>query len=486
MPAITALAFDNTYAKLPPDFYEVVDPSPLVDPRLVAFNPDAAALIDLDAALTTRDELALYLSGGRRIPGAEPVAMLYAGHQFGVWVPQLGDGRAVLLGEVRNARGEKWDLHLKGGGPTRFARGGDGRAVLRSVIREYLGSEAMFGLGIPTTRALAIVGSSEQVRRERVEPAAALVRMAPSHVRFGTFEVLADRGQHELLRVLADHVIAQHYPQHEGNYPAWLRDVVVRTARLIASWQAVGFTHGVMNTDNMSILGVTLDYGPFGFMEDYEPGFVPNHSDHGGRYAFERQPAVALWNLARLAEALLPLMSRDEAQAAVAAFGPAFEHHLGLRMRAKLGLAESRPEDTGLVASLFALLQASRADHTRFFRALGEFSAQTGGAPAALRREVTDDAALADWLAAYRDRLVLERSRDAERQARMARANPAYVLRNWLAERAIRMAVDDGNPGEIERLRELLRFPFSERPDAVEYAASAPEWARSLTISCSS
>jgi len=486
VPAITSLSFDNTYAKLPPDFYEVVDPLPLPDPRLVALNPDAAALIDLDPALTTNEELALYLSGGRRIPGAEPLAMLYAGHQFGTWVPRLGDGRAVLLGEVRNMRGEKWDLHLKGSGPTRFARGGDGRAVLRSVIREYLASEAMFGLGIPTTRGLAIVASSLLVQRERAEPAAALLRMAQSHVRFGSFEVLADRGEVPLLRALVDHVIAQHYPQHEGKYPAWLREVAVRTARLIASWQAVGFTHGVMNTDNMSILGLTLDYGPYGFIEAFDPGFVPNHSDHEGRYAFDQQPTIGLWNLARLAEALLPLMSRDEAEAAIGAYRPAFEHHLGLRLRAKLGLAESRPEDAAMIAALFRLLQASQADHTRFFRALGEFSVQTGDIPSALRREVGDDAALAEWLGTYRDRLALERSRDPERQARMARVNPAYVLRNWLAERAIRRAVDESDYSEIERLRELLRFPFSDRPDAAEYSASAPEWARSLTISCSS
>jgi len=485
VPAITTLSFDNTYAQLPPDFHEVVDPSPLPDPHLIALNPDAASLIDLDPALTPRDELAQYLGGGRRIPGAEPVAMLYAGHQFGVWVPQLGDGRAVLLGEVRGARGDKWDLHLKGSGPTRFARGGDGRAALRSVIREYLASEAMFGLGIPTTRALAIVGGNLLIQREAAEPAATLLRMAPSHVRFGSFEVLADRGRTELLQALADHVIAQHFPQHEGNYGAWFREVAVRTARMIALWQAVGFTHGVMNTDNMSILGLTLDYGPFGFLEEFEPGFVPNHSDHEGRYAFDQQPSVGLWNLQRLAEALLPLITREAAETALAAYRPAFEHHLGLRMRAKLGFTESRPEDASLVASLFSLLRASHADYTRFFRALGGFSTQTGDLPADLAAEVSDQAALREWLTAYRNRLVMERSRDAERQARMARVNPAYVLRNWLAERAIRKAVDERDYGEIERLRELLRFPFSDHPEAAEYSTSAPEWARRLAISCS-
>jgi uncharacterized protein YdiU (UPF0061 family) len=486
VPAITLLPFDNSFAQLPPDFYEVVDPLPLPEPQLVALNPDAAALIDLDPALTPRDDLALYLSGARRIPGAEPVAMLYAGHQFGTWVPQLGDGRAVLLGEVRSSRGEKWDLHLKGSGPTRFARGGDGRSVLRSVIREYLASEALAGLGIPTTRALAIVRGSLQVQREVAEPSATLLRLAPSHVRFGSFEVLADRGRADLLGILADYVITQHYPQLEARYADWLREVVVRTARLVASWQAVGFTHGVMNTDNMSILGLTLDYGPFGFMEAFDPGFVPNHSDHEGRYAFDQQPSVGLWNLTRLAEALLPLVTRDEAEAALSAYQPALEHHLGLRIRAKLGFTESRPEDAGLVADLFTLLRTTRADYTRFFRALGTFEAQTGGPTAALRAEVADEAALTAWLESYRNRLVLERSRDAERQARMARVNPAFVLRAWLAEQAIRKAVDEGDYGEIERIRELLKYPYSDHPESAGDGSSAPEWARSLRISCSS
>lgn len=486
MPQITALAFDNTYARLPPDFYEVVDPVPLPEAHLVALNPDAAALIELDVALTARSDLAAYLSGGRRLPGAEPVAMLYAGHQFGVWVPQLGDGRAVLLGEVRNRRGEKWDLHLKGSGPTRFARGGDGRAVLRSAIREFLACEAMHGLGIPTTRALAVVGSEAQVERETTERAATLLRLAPSHVRFGTFEALAARGREDLVRTLADYVIQNHYPALEGRYAAWLREVVVRTARLIASWQAVGFTHGVMNTDNMSVVGLTLDYGPFAFMEVFDPGFAPNHSDAEGRYAFDQQPAVGLWNLTRFAESLLPLVTKEEAETALGAYQSAFEHHLGLRLRARLGLSESRPDDAALVVSLHDLLRTHRVDYTRFFRALGTFDVQTGVATSALLAEVPDRDALETWLAAYRNRLATERSRDQERQARMARVNPAYVLRTWIAERAIRRAVDDRDTREVERLRTLLRYPFAEQAGAEEYTSNAPAWARDLQISCSS
>ncbi|MEK6689204.1 MAG: protein adenylyltransferase SelO family protein, partial [Gemmatimonadota bacterium] len=257
MASIATLRLDNTYARLAPELYEVVDPTPLTAPRLLALNPDAAALIGLDPDATSRDDLTQYLAGSRRIPGAEPVAMLYAGHQFGVWVPQLGDGRAILLAQTVNDRSERWDLHLKGSGPTRFSRGGDGRSVLRSTIREYLASEAMHGLGIPTTRALSIVTSDTTVRRETIEPAAALIRMAPSHVRFGSFEVLTARDRPDLLRALANYVIELHAPAFKGCPADWFREVVVRTARMIASWQAVGFTHGVMNTDNMSILGLT-------------------------------------------------------------------------------------------------------------------------------------------------------------------------------------------------------------------------------------
>jgi hypothetical protein len=486
MPSITSLSFDNTYAQLPPDFYEVVDPTPLPEPHLVVVNPDAAALLDLDLDASTPADLAAYLSGARRIPGAEPLAMLYAGHQFGVWVPQLGDGRAFLLGEVRNRRGEKWDLHLKGGGQTSFARGGDGRAVLRSAIREYLGSEALSGLGIPTTRALAVVGSHAPVQREVPETAATLLRLAPSHVRFGTFEVFASRGRSDCVRQLADYVIRRHYPAYAGQHAEWFRQVVLRTARLLADWQAAGFAHGVMNTDNMSVVGITLDFGPFGFLEEFDPGYLPNHSDHEGRYAFDQQPAVALWNLARFGEALLSILSPEEAESELAAYRPAFEAHLALRMRAKLGLTEARPEDPALVASLFELLRHHHVDYPRFFRFLGAFSVQSGLAPKDLAAEVRDGAALEAWLVRYRDRLAAERSRDPERQARMARCNPVYVLRLWLAERAIRKATDERDYGEIERLRLLLRYPFAEQPGMEEYRTSAPEWAKDLVVSCSS
>jgi len=358
--------------------------------------------------------------------------------------------------------------------------------VLRSAIREYLGSEAMHGLGIPTTRALAVVTGDALVEREGPEPAATLLRLSPSHVRFGTFEAAAARRRPDLVRTLADYVIQHHFPGLEGRYGAWLREVVVRTARLVACWQAAGFTHGVMNTDNMSVVGLTLDYGPFGFLEEYDPGFVANHSDHEGRYAFGQQPAVARWNLQRFADAVASLVTPEEARTALAAYQPAFERHLGLRLRARLGLAESRPEDPALLGALFTLLHTHRADYTRFFRALGTFSAQSGAVTPELAAEVPDAAGLEAWLGLYRDRLAAERSRDQERQARMARVNPVYVLRTWLAERAIRQAVDQREYGEIERLRTLLKFPFSVHQGMEEYTGSAPAWARGLGVSCSS
>src|SRR5678815_1998486 len=298
---LETLSFDNTYAQLPESFYARVNPTPFASPPyLVSFNPAAAELIDLDSDQAKRPEFAGLFGGSMLAPGMEPLAMLYSGHQFGVYVPQLGDGRAILLGEVKNDRDERWDLHLKGAGMTPFSRDGDGRAVLRSTIREYLCSEAMHRLGIPTTRALCIVGSDERVYREQIETAATLLRMAPTHVRFGTFEIFYYRQQHEHLKVLADYVIAQffaHLREADDKYARFFTEVVERTAKLIAQWQAVGWAHGVMNTDNMSILGLTLDYGPFGFMDDYDAGFICNHSDHNGRYAFNQQPYIGLWNL---------------------------------------------------------------------------------------------------------------------------------------------------------------------------------------------
>lgn len=489
MRKLNELTFDNTYARLPAAFYSKVSPTPLPDPYLVSFNPAAAALIDLDPREAQRPEFAEYFSGGRALPGTEPLAMLYAGHQFGSYVPQLGDGRAILLGEVRNARGEKWDLQLKGAGPTPYSRGFDGRAVLRSTIREYLCGEAMHALGIPSSRALCIIGSDAPVRRETIETAASLVRMAESHVRFGTFEVFYYRRQPERVRELADYVIANHFPElvaAEDKYRQFLLEVARRTARLIAKWQAVGFAHGVMNTDNMSVLGFTLDYGPFGFLDDYNAGFVCNHSDYSGRYAFDQQPAVGLWNVSRLAQTLVNLITVEEAQAALDVYQPAFAAHYGELMRLKLGLTTEADADAELLLSLLGLLEANGVDYTNFFRRLGNFKT-TGDAPHdQLRDMFVDPAAFDAWAVRYRARLLAETSEDAARKLRMDQVNPRYVLRNYLAQNAINAAVERRDYTEIERLLEALRAPFAEHPGRERYAESPPDWGKRLAISCSS
>lgn len=484
------LQFDNTYARLPEPFHRRLLPTPFSEPAyLVSFNQDAARLIDLDPKESSRPDFVEYFSGRRRLPGADPIAMLYSGHQFGVNVSQLGDGRAILLGEVRNRRGEKWDLHLKGAGLTPFSRDGDGRAVLRSTIREYLCSEAMQGLGIPTTRALCIVGSDEKVWRETIETGAMLVRMAPTHVRFGSFEVFYYRRQIDHLTRLADYVIEQHFPQFIGaadRYIKFFAEVVSRTARLIAQWQAVGFAHGVMNTDNMSIVGLTLDYGPFGFMDDYDPGFICNHSDHHGRYAFHQQPYIGLWNLSCLAQALLPLASEEPLKAALHTYDSTLKAHYTDTMCQKLGLRDSNCDDATLVTDLLALMQSSRVDYTIFFRALSQFRTGPGGANDIPRDHFLDRPAFDAWAQRYGRRLAMERSQDGERAERMNRVNPKYVLRNYLAQQAIALAIEKKDYSEVDRLLALLRDPFTAQSDMDAYAAPPPNWGKHLSVSCSS
>ena len=483
------LTFDNTYARLSEAFYAKLHPTPFSEPpHLISFNPAAAELIDLDPDEAKRPEFAAVFGGSMLIPGMEPLAMLYSGHQFGVYVPQLGDGRAILLGEARNEQGEKWDLHLKGAGLTPFSREGDGRAVLRSTIREYLCSEAMHGLGIPTTRALCIVGSDHKVYREQVETGAMLVRMAPSHVRFGSFEILYYRKQHEQLKVLADYVIAIHFPHlAEGTdkYARFFSEVVERTARLIAQWQAVGWAHGVMNTDNMSIHGITLDYGPFGFIDDYDPGFICNHSDHNGRYAFNQQPYIGLWNLSCLAQALLPLAPKEDLKAALDRYTPLCEGRYMELMRAKCGLIETKEEDASLIQDLLALMQLHHVDYTNVFRALGRFETGSATLNEPLRDFFLDRESFDQWARRYESRLREEGSRDEDRLTRMNRVNPKYVLRNYLAQAAIEKA-QQKDFSEIDRLLTLLQNPYSDQPGMDGYAASPPNWGKHLAVSCSS
>ncbi len=486
---LETLAFDNTYARLPSAFYARLTPTPFsAPPYLVHANPAAAELIDLDPEQFARPEFTALFGGQALAPGMEPLAMLYSGHQFGVYVPQLGDGRAILLGEVKNERGERWDLHLKGAGMTPFSRDGDGRAVLRSTIREYLCSEALHGLGIPTTRALCIVGSDHAVYREQVETGAMLLRMAPSHVRFGTFEVFYYRKQHELLKVLADYVIKQHFPHLRDvgdTYARFFTEVVERTAQLIALWQAVGWAHGVMNTDNMSILGLTLDYGPYGFMDDYDAGFICNHSDHNGRYAFNQQPYLGLWNLSCLAQALLPLAEKDALKAGLETYQPLFEREYLKQMRAKFGLVEERTEDDDLIRDFLSLLQGSHADYTIVFRELSTFSTMEGATNDTLREHFLDRDRFDKWAARYRDRLQSEGSLDDERRDRMNRVNPKYVLRNYLAQVAIEKA-QNKDFSEIDRLFSLLQNPYSDQPGMDTYAIPPPNWGKHLAVSCSS
>lgn len=495
MKTLEDLEFDNAYARLGPGFHTRVAPTPLENPRLAAFNPRAAALIDLDPGEAARPDLAEYLGGARAFPGSDPLAMLYSGHQFGRYVPQLGDGRAILLGQVRNARGESWDLHLKGAGLTAYSRDGDGRAVVRSTVREYLCSEAMHGLGIPTTRALGMVVGDEEVYRERIERGAMLVRMAPSHVRFGSFEVFYYRDRFDRLAELADHVIDHHYPElRDDDHPclALLNQVILRTARLIARWQLVGFAHGVLNTDNMSVLGLTLDYGPYGFLDDYDPGFVCNHSDHQGRYAFDRQPSIGLFNLSCLAQAMLPLLdpedgenAADMARAALKAYEPELVEAFNAGMGAKLGLMESREGDDRLAADLLELMAGSAVDYTGLFRDLARLRLHDPGADGPLRDRFVDREAFDAWATRYRERLLAEGSRDPERAAAMDRVNPRYVLRNYLAHQAIDRA-EQGDFDEIRRLTDLLHEPFREHPGMEAYAAPPPDWGRRLAVSCSS
>jgi len=487
--AFDRLAWRNRFAALPTAFGTRLAPVPLPSPYTVAISDASAALLGLDPAELAAPAALAVLAGNHVPRGAEPMAAVYSGHQFGVWAGQLGDGRAHLLGGVETRDGLV-ELQLKGAGATPYSRMGDGRAVLRSSIREYLCSEAMHGLGIPTTRALSIAGSDQPVIRESVETAAVVLRMAPSFVRFGSFEHWSSRNRHDELKILADYVIDAFYPEARGEanpYQALLAAVTARTARLMAQWQAVGFCHGVMNTDNMSILGLTLDYGPFGFLDGFDANHICNHTDQQGRYAYSRQPAVARWNCYCLAEALMPLIEEvDQAEAALEPFKAIFGDAMDAALHAKLGLAEPLPGDQALIDALFALLQETRTDFTLFFRRLGELDAAQATRPGQQVRDLFVARERFDaWAVDYRARLTQEtRGADARRVA-MRAVNPTYVLRNHLAEEAIVRARQQ-DYSAIERLARALRNPYDERPEFADYADLPPEWAGTLEVSCSS
>ncbi|HUG61102.1 MAG TPA: YdiU family protein [Methylomirabilota bacterium] len=475
----TPIAFDNTYARLPDRFHARVAPDPVRAPKLVRLNLDLARDLRLDADwLASPDGLAV-LAGNRVPTGAEPIAMAYAGHQFGQFVPQLGDGRAILLGEVIDRNGHRRDIQLKGSGPTPFSRRGDGRAALGPVLREYVVSEAMAALGIPTTRALAAVTTGEEVVREAFLPGAIFARVAASHVRVGTFQYFAARGDVEALRTLADYVIERTYPDIAGAdrpFTVLLERICDRQADLVAAWMAVGFIHGVMNTDNMSVAGETIDYGPCAFMDAYHPAKVFSSIDQQGRYAFANQPRIAHWNLVRLAEAMLPIFDADEdtavaeAQRALSGFAPRFEAAFLNGMRGKLGLFAEDEEDPALARDLLAVMAAGGADFTLFFRSLADAVSPSGASAA--RSLFADPAAFDAWAARWRARLDRDRAMEPERRAAAMRAvNPAYIPRNHQIEAAIRAAVDDDDLGPFEALLAVLSRPFEDQPGQERFAA---------------
>ncbi|MFC5476338.1 protein adenylyltransferase SelO [Paraherbaspirillum soli] len=483
------LTFGNSFAALPPSFYTRLMPTPLPAPYLVDTSAGAADLIGLDPAAFADDEFIQAFSGNRLLPGSQPLAAVYSGHQFGVWAGQLGDGRAILLGDVAGNDGGRLELQLKGSGMTPYSRMGDGRAVLRSSIREYLCSEAMAALGIPTSRALSVIGSNQLAMRETQETTAVVTRMAPSFVRFGSFEHWYYNNQHDALKTLADYVIAQSYPElldSDNPYQALLAEVTRRTAHLMAQWQAVGFMHGVMNTDNMSILGLTLDYGPFGFMEAYDPRHICNHTDQQGRYSYQMQPQIGHWNCFALGQALLPLIGSVEAtEEALKHYQAQYAAKLDDLLHAKLGLQTRQPDDDKLFDAMFGVMQASHVDFTLFFRSLGELRQDDPASDTVLRDLFIDRAGFDAWALQYRARLKAENSQDQARKLAMHATNPKYVLRNYLAQIAIEKA-QNKDFSEVRKLLQILEKPFDEQAQHAQYAALPPDWAGALEVSCSS
>jgi uncharacterized protein YdiU (UPF0061 family) len=492
------LRWVNRYTELGMPFAHRQPGQALPQPRWVATSDLAAADLGWPADWWQQDGALGAFSGGAAWPGMDSASTVYSGHQFGVWAGQLGDGRALLLGEVETPDGAR-ELQLKGSGMTPYSRRADGRAVLRSSVREFLCSEAMHALGIPTTRALALTASDLPVRRERAETAAVVTRVAPSFLRFGHVEHFCHHvrdGDYTALRRLTDFVIDHHYPQCRASaqpVAAMLTEVARRTARMIADWQAVGFCHGVMNTDNLSLLGLTIDYGPFGFLDGFDPMHICNHSDEQGRYAYARQPQVAYWNLHALAQALVPLIDGDSEQVtavlteALSHYPDTFARQLGERMRAKLGLSTEQDADQVLVDDLMRLMARHQTDYTLTWRLLAEHRIGAAGpvAPELVRDLFLDGAGFDAWVERYDLRLRAEGSVDADRQQRMRAVNPRYVLRNHLAETAIRQA-EAGDYSEVMRLHQVLTRPFDEQPEHAAYASLPPAWASSLEISCSS
>ena len=473
------LHFDNSYVRDLAGLYEFWQAAPVPAPRLLALNEDLATELGLDSATLRAPGGVAVLAGNAQPDGAAPVAQAYSGHQFGGFAPRLGDGRALLLGEVLDVHGRRRDLHLKGSGRTPFARGGDGKAAVGPMLREYLIGEAMHALGIPTTRALAVVATGEEVVRETMLPGAVLTRVAASHLRVGTFEYAAARGDDALVRRLADYAIARHHPhavEAEDRYLAFLESVVDAQASLVARWMLVGFIHGVMNTDNMTISGETIDYGPCAFMDAFDPATVFSSIDHNGRYAYASQPQIAQWNLARLAETLLALM-QGEPEAAIAAatgvlrsFAGRYEAYLTAGMHAKLGLVAGLGEDEALVEDLLALMQAQRVDFSSCFRAL---SAALRGDATPARSLFSEPTAFDAWSRRWRDQLASGDGAGPATADAMDRVNPLYIPRNHLVEEAL-AAATAGDLAPFGDLLGVLSRPFHERRGMERYAVPAP------------
>ncbi len=491
--AVEGIAFDNSYAGLPDRFHARVDPTPVADPALIRLNQQLAEQLNLDARILTSPEGIEMLAGNRPVAGGKPVAMAYAGHQFANWVPQLGDGRALLLGEVIDRDGKRRDIQLKGSGPTPFSRGGDGRSSIGPVVREYLGSEAMASLGIPTTRALAAIATGDQVLRNKPEPGGILVRVADSHVRVGTFEYFARNGDPEAVRILADYVVSRHFAEladHDQRVLDFFVQAIERQALLVAEWMRVGFIHGVMNTDNTSVVGETIDFGPFGWIDEFHPATVYSSIDRRGRYAFNQQPGIAHWNLARLGECLLPLFHNNSETAmemandALESFPDRFETHFHRVLRAKLGLVEEKAGDIELAEDLLARMTGQRADMTLTFRRLGELDSKDAAGDSSVRELFDKPESFDQWAAAWRQRLAAESRSDAQRREAMRRTNPACVLRNHLAQQAVDAAIDHLDFEPMHTLLKVLAKPYEDHPEHAHYTAPPRPDQRVLKTFC--
>ncbi|WP_444910588.1 protein adenylyltransferase SelO [Microbulbifer sp. TRSA005] len=486
---LSEVTLSHRYADMGDAFGRRINPTPFKHPQLIDINPAVLQLLGINAAEASNPDWAQLGCGAKLFHGSRPFAMKYTGHQFGVYNPDLGDGRALLLGEVEH-QGKSWELHLKGAGQTPYSRFGDGRAVLRSTIREYLAGEALSGLGIRSTRALSIVGSDEPVTREQIEKGAMLIRVAESHVRFGHFEYLFYTKQLQAQQQLIGEICRRFLPDSQElsigeQAEAMLRFTTRRSAELVAGWQAVGFAHGVLNTDNMSIIGDTFDYGPYAFLDDYDPTFICNHSDHTGRYAFEQQPGVVLWNLNALAHSLSGFVSVEALRDCLEQFQPQVTDAFAARMRAKLGLTTEEEGDQALCADLLQLLQQGEADYTLFFRALSRYR---GERPAQGLQECLAEAqhsALEQWLGHYDRRLAREHSDSCARNRAMLATNPKYLLRNYLAQKVIETA-ETGDYQPLHTLRQLLQSPFDEHPQHEVWASAPPESGKRIPLSCSS